>query len=85
MTLPTSKELKRLAATCRKAGIKHFKSGDFEFTLSDSLPEPRRRANASEYQAPDAAFQGEELTQDQLLNWSILPIPQQDSDGPSEN
>lgn len=83
MTLPTSKGLKRLAATCRKAGIKHFKSGDFEFTLSDSLPEPKRRGGVVEYQAPDAAFQGEELTQDQLLNWSILPIPQQDAEGPT--
>lgn len=83
MTLPTSKELKRLAATCRKAGIKHFKSGDFEFTLADSLPEPKRRAGAKVYDAPDANFEGEELTQEQLLNWSILPIPQQDAEGPT--
>lgn len=83
MTLPTSKELKRLAATCRKAGIKHFKSGDFEFTLADSLPEPRRRGVPASYGAPDSNFQGEELTQDQLLGWSLLPIPEQDAEGPT--
>lgn len=33
MQLPDPKALKKLADTCRKAGIIHFKSPEFEFTL----------------------------------------------------
>lgn len=32
------KELKKLADACRKAGIKSYKSGDVEFTLTDEPP-----------------------------------------------
>ena len=32
------KNLKKLADACRKAGIKHFKNADIEFTLSDDAP-----------------------------------------------
>ncbi len=45
MNLPSPKELKQLAAACRKAGISHFKSGDFEFTLG---PQPAKQAKAGD-------------------------------------
>lgn len=37
------KDLKKLAAACRAAGIASFKSGDVEFTLSDYKPTTSRR------------------------------------------
>lgn len=77
MELPTTKELKRLANACRKAGIKSLKCEGFEFTLSEYAPESKRAAK----QAPlisgamksviDQDFETEALTQDQLLNWSV--------------
>lgn len=33
-----TKSLKKLADICRKAGIKSFKSAEFEFTLTDEKP-----------------------------------------------
>lgn len=79
------KELKKLADACRKAGIKHFKSADYEFTLTDDAPvsaykqskSTSARQNAS---APDTKFESDSLTQDELLFWSTgNPAEQSDS------
>jgi len=47
------KELKKLADACRKAGIKHYKSGDIEFTLTDEPPVSsyKRRKSAASTQS----------------------------------
>lgn len=71
------KELKKLAAACRAAGIKSYKTPDFEFTLTDEAPAPKnikstanKTSNAEfiesdEYKAMDA------LTDEQLLFYSV--------------
>lgn len=44
------KELKKLAAACRAAGIKTYKSGDLEFTLNEEAPPSpykKRKAKSS--------------------------------------
>lgn len=82
MSLPSSKELKKLADSCRKAGIKHFKNADIEFTLSDDAPVSnyKKTKNASKGSIAtknsdssngiDQNFQSDDLTEDQLLMWS---------------
>lgn len=75
--LPTAKELKKLAAACRAAGIYSFKCGDLEFTLGDKpVKQNNKKAiqRTGEVQDPiDAAFEQDALTQDELLLWSALP------------
>lgn len=76
MSLPDSKTLKKLADSCRKAGIKHFKSGDIEFTLTDDPPVSAYmrsrpiKAPASSVDVIDVNYQSNELTEEQLLFWS---------------
>lgn len=69
------KSLKKIADTCRKVGIKHFKNADFEFTLTDDLPEPalktsdKRILNETEALAlPEVQTDGP--TEEELLFWS---------------
>lgn len=69
--MPSAKELKTLATTCRKLGIKHFKCETFEFTLGD-LPEKLEVSN-SPVQAGPRFVQDtipEDLQDDSLLFWS---------------
>ena len=71
----TPKELIKLAAACRKAGIKHYKSADMEFTLKDDAPVStyKQKKAASPYTNPVADdFESDELDDDQLLNWSVM-------------
>ena len=65
-----AKELKKLAATCRKAGISHFKSSEFEFTLTDSLPSPRSTKKQDKFVETAPEFSTDSLTEDALLFWS---------------
>lgn len=71
MSLPDLKALKKLADACRKSGIKHYKSADMEFTLTDYAPESnyKKKQAASE---PQELAPEETLTQDQLLFWSSV-------------
>lgn len=68
MSLPTPRELEKLARACRKAGITHFKCGEVEFTLGDA-PVP-----ATKNHKPDYSVQGDIDTNapsgDDLLFWS---------------
>lgn len=80
MSLPTTKELKKLADTCRKAGIKSFKNADFEFTLSDQGPisNYKKRTKAiSEPKSQDNSIVTDSLTEEQLLMWSVAEIDQE--------
>jgi hypothetical protein len=75
MTLPDAKTLTKLAAACRKAGITHFRSSDFEFTLSEHKPEPKTRKGSEPKRLAnnDAAVltpEDEVLTPEQALFWS---------------
>lgn len=76
MNLPNLKELKKLAAVCRKAGIKTVKYGELEFTLSDEL-QHRQPSQAKkvvkEQTLTQEDFETDSLTQDALLFWSANP------------
>jgi hypothetical protein len=73
----TVKELKKLAAACRSAGIKTYKSGDVEFTLTDEAPLTPYKAAKAALKASDKASQQAEdvesdgLSGDDLLFWSV--------------
>ncbi len=68
------KQLKKLADACRKAGIKHYKQGDLEFTLSDDAPVKRNRQTKGPnkpYHQDDNRVETSELTPEQLLFYSV--------------
>lgn len=72
----TPKELKKLAAACRASGIKHYKSGDIEFTLSDDAPVSTYKRkqvtqDSSTNSTTSVEFETDSLTEDQLLMWSV--------------
>lgn len=77
MALPSPKELTKLANACRKAGIKTFKCGDVEFTLTDeALEAPRKQTpktvqNLDEMVGANDPFQTDAPTPEQLLYWSV--------------
>lgn len=75
MNLPDPKALKKLADTCRKAGIKHFRSADFEFTLSDEITTKvsQKSAKANSYEDQAAKFESDTLSPEELLFWSVSP------------
>jgi hypothetical protein len=70
----TPKELKKLAKACREAGIKTFKQGDIEFTLSDDLSPPEspymRKKAAQETKMSDPDIETDGPTEEELLFWS---------------
>lgn len=68
-----SKALKKLAETCRKVGIRHFKSAEFEFTLTDSpLPSVSKKKTAQNFivNADTGEFETDFPTEEQLLYYS---------------
>lgn len=68
------KELKKLADACRKAGIRHYKHGDIEFTLTEDAPRKASSKKQSPPEAtPDSDFETDSLTQEQILMWSSAP------------
>ncbi len=73
MNFPDAKKLKKLADACRKAGIKSFKSPEFEFTLTDELPERKPRGKAApkpQYTQDDVKVEGA-LSEEDMLFWSV--------------
>lgn len=73
MPLPSPKELKKIADSCRKAGIAYFKCADFEFTLSpqaQSTPTAKRSDNTKLVDNTSTYQDRPELTDDELLLWS---------------
>lgn len=78
MSLPDAKTLKKLVDTCRKVGIKHFKSAEFEFTLTDEPPVSKYKKKQAEQEVStsfaDDEFKGEALNEEQLLFWSAANL-----------
>ena len=67
------KAIKKLADVCRKAGIKHYKSADFEFTLTDEAPVSLGKASAKQAELssdPGSLLTGSGLSEQELLYWS---------------
>ena len=81
------KELKKLAALCRAAGITHLKTAEVELTLSDSPPAPRSKRTAAQKATVDEAssqimadiVNEDTLTQEQLLFFSVADVPEGNS------
>lgn len=82
--LPSAAEIKRLAAACRKNGVKTIRIKDLELTLTDVPPpkQTRRRGKAAAQQAGSAneAVETEDMpTKDQLMYWSLPDTTFEDS------
>lgn len=74
------KALKKLADACRKAGIKHFKNAEMEFTLSDEGPisnykKRSAKSTIEETKSEKDSFASDTLTEQQLLMWSAIDSP----------
>ena len=69
----TPKELKKLADACRKAGIKHYKDSQIEFTLSDEAPTSnyKKKQETQKDISNNYLVETDSLTEDQLLFWSV--------------
>jgi len=82
MDFPTPKDLKKLADTCRKAGIKSFKYGNLEFTLADEIPESNyKKSKQTKSQLQNNTPQLKDiptdtLTEEQLLYYSVGMSPE---------
>jgi len=70
MAAPTPKELKKLADACRKAGIKHYKTPDFEFTLTDDAPVSAYKKAVASPRPSDEPFKTDSLSEEAMLFWS---------------
>jgi hypothetical protein len=66
----TPKELLKLATACKKAGIKHFRQGDIEFTFGEEEQPSVVNSNKSQVQG-DVTI--EQLSETDLLFWSTVP------------
>lgn len=66
------KALKKLADACRKAGIKHYKDAQMEFTLTDDAPVSnyKRKQKTPQYTSNTDVLSQDTLTEEQLLMWS---------------
>lgn len=77
--------LKKLAAVCRKSGIKSFSGGGIEFTLSDNIPTTyqakRSKSNKKTtlLQTPDGDIQTDAPTEEELLFWSAPDVAEESS------
>lgn len=71
----TPKELIKLAQACRRAGIKHYRCGDIEFTLDELDTTPVSKASQSEEDVQGKIETPDEVSDQDLLFWSVLTSP----------
>lgn len=67
------KALEKLAKACRKAGIKHYKDAQLEFTLSDEpyrQTRTRKAKNPQVKETDESTMSLDGLTEEQILMWS---------------
>ncbi len=75
MSIPSTKELKRLAKACRQAGISHFKSEGVEFTLApEAYTPPKAKKPAAQAQEGNSSEDPNGLSEESLLFWSVGDI-----------
>ena len=67
------KDLKKLAKTCREAGIKSYKCPEFEFTLTDEAPEPKSYQNKAPIvsHGPQGEVDTDMPDAEAMLYWSV--------------
>lgn len=76
MNLPDLKQLDKLIVLCRKRGVKVIKIDNMELILNEELPNKPIKASAKTAPAPtNDIFQTDTLTDEQLLNWSVMEVP----------
>ncbi len=76
------KSLKKLADTCRKAGIKTFKNAELEFTLTDEVPvsqyKKAKKSTEAKASVSNSSIESDSLTEEQLLFFSVVdPLSQE--------
>lgn len=76
------KALKKLADTCRKAGIKSYKCPEFEFTLSDEGPlstykKKALKSNPEAFSDTSIKASDDNLTEEQLLFYSVARLTEE--------
>ena len=77
MNLPDLKKLKAIIALCRKSGVEAIEIDGIKITLRETVPleTPKRSTSKAVDNTPDA-IEDEELTQEQLLHWSVYTPPE---------
>lgn len=75
MQLPDLKQLDKLIALCRKRGVTVIKIDNMELTLSESAPVKSSKKQDQLPQSSASLFESDTLTDEQLLNWSIMEVP----------
>jgi hypothetical protein len=75
----TAKELIKLAAACRKAGIIRYRSGDTEFTLGEpqlKIGTQPKESSANLKTDIQGTVEDDALSEAALLFWSTNPDPE---------
>ncbi len=71
------KELAKLAKACRAAGIKSYKSGDVEFTLTDDAPQKKSKIQTAKVHHEQGDIEAQDtweaLSDEQKLFYSVNP------------
>lgn len=89
MIIKTAKDLERLIKLCKKQGITSIRVGNVEFNVkeqhksiqpidADAFPEASIKIpafNGLQASLEPDVIKTDELTEDQLLNWSVKPEP----------
>lgn len=73
------KTLKKIALACRQAGITSYKCPEFEITLTHDAPQSnyKKRTNKAAPDLSDRIDNQTQLTEDQLLFYSVADIDAQ--------
>lgn len=83
MDAPNLKLLKKLADSCRKAGIESFEGYGFKFTLGEVYHSPRKttpsRPGSTEVN-PEPKQESDELSPEALMFWSTGDLPDDSTD-----
>lgn len=68
-----AKSLKKLAAACRKAGIKKYQCPEFSFELTDEAPLPPINSKAyAQATSSDDVVATDSLSEEALLFYSVM-------------
>jgi hypothetical protein len=72
--LPTPKELKKLAAACRKAGITSLEANGVKITISADAPEISTRKQKAAVPASNLDIETSGLSENEILFWSVTGL-----------
>lgn len=71
MSLPKTSELIKLAKACRKAGISHFKSPEYEFKLTEEAPVRATKKIFLPTPQTQGDIETDSLSEEDLLFYSV--------------